>query len=131
MDCAALVKTAADRFDEGDDAAFAACFNAAVTVYAEPALSGPPIVRSRPELEAWIARARDGHPGLEVTISDCEPRGVGAVCDAIVIGGKAPADVWRLALAVRVADGEIVEVRAFWGRDAAAEWLCNFSVIVF
>src|SRR3954464_14254900 len=116
MDCAALVKTAADRFDEGDDAAFAACFHDAVTVYAEPALSGPPIVRSRPELEAWIARARDGHPGLEVTISDYEPRGVGAVCETTVMGAQPPPGVWRLPLPFRFADGEIVEVRAFWGR---------------
>jgi hypothetical protein len=126
MDCAALVKTAADRFDEGDDAAFAACFHDAVTVYAEPALPGPPIVRSRPELEDWIARARDGHPGLDVTISDCEPYGAGAVCDAIVVGGEAPADVWRLALAVRVAGREIAEVRAFWSRDSAIAWLVEF-----
>lgn len=127
MDCAALVKTATDRFDEGDDAAFAACFHDAVTVYAEPSLSSPPIVRSRLELEGWIARGRDAHPGLDVTISDCQPHGAGAVCDAIVVGGEAPADVWRLALAVRAADGEIGEVRAFRARDSAIEWLDKFE----
>lgn len=126
MDCAALVKTAADRFVEGDDAAFAACFHDAVAVYAEPALAAAPIVNSRAELAGWIARARDAHGGLDVMISDCQQHGSGAVCDAIIVSGEAPADVWRLALAVRVADHEIAEVRAFWARDAAIEWLREF-----
>jgi hypothetical protein len=127
MDCAALVRRAAAHFVEADDAAFLECFHEAVTVYAEPALAGRAVVTSRAQLEDWIAGARNGHPGLDVTISDCKTLGIGAVCDAIVVGGEAPADVWRVTLAVRAEAGEIAEVRAFWAREAATEWLVKFQ----
>jgi hypothetical protein len=37
-----------------------------------------------------------------------------------------PDEVWRVALAVCVADGLIREVRAFWSLDAAKNWVLEF-----
>jgi ketosteroid isomerase-like protein len=120
MVCEALVREAVARFEEGDDEAFVACFDRAVTIYSEPELSGKPIIRSREELAARLESARRRRPGASVTLRNVEPRGDGVVADAII---TAPADgpeiAWRLALAIRVAGESISEVRPFWQRDAA------------
>jgi hypothetical protein len=122
----ALVQSAAERFLEGADASFLACFHADAEVYWEPAVSRQPIVSSRAALEAWLVRIREEHPQLNATVTEPTAHDNGAVCDVIVTQAVVPEEVWRVALAVWVTDDLIREVRAFWSRDAAVEWVLRF-----
>jgi hypothetical protein len=123
---AALVQTAAERFVEGADASFLACFHEDAEVYWEPAVSRQPIVSSRAALEAWLGRIRDEHPNLNVTVTQPTEHGGGAVCEVIVTRDAAPDEVWRVALGVCTSDGLIRQVRAFWTREAAIDWVARF-----
>ena len=120
MDCEALVREAAARFEAGDDDAFVAYFDRAVKIYKEPELSDKPVIHSRDELAAGLERARRRRPGASVTLCNVEAHGDGVVADAIV---TAPAEgdevAWRVALAIRVSGDTISEIRPFWQRDAA------------
>jgi hypothetical protein len=127
VDAAALVRTAAERFVEGADAPFISCFHEGVTAHREPAVDARPVISSRDELAVWVERARKAQPGLQVTVNDVEPIGAGAVCEAIVVGRDPAPDVWRVALAARVKNDLIYEVRAFWAREAAERWLLIFG----
>jgi hypothetical protein len=122
---AALVRTAAERFAKGADAPFLACFDERVEVYSEGAVSSRPIVSSRTELGEWLRRLRKDHPRLNVTVTEPAEHGKGAVCDLILIRDVGPAEVWRLALGVFALDGLILEVRAFWSRERAEEWVAE------
>jgi hypothetical protein len=122
-----LVQSAAERFLEGADAPFLACFHADAEVYWEPAVSRQPIVRSRDALEAWLGRIREQHPHLKATVTEPVEHGNGAVCDVIVLQDVVPDEVWRVALAVCVSEGLIREVRAFWSREAAEAWVVGFQ----
>jgi hypothetical protein len=126
VDPVALVKTAASRFVEGAHEPFVECFDPAVQVYGEPAVSGGPVISSRAELEAWLTHARSELSGLDVSVIGVARAGSGAVCEAIVVGGERSPDVWRVALGAAVSDDHICEVRAFWGRAAAVDWLVAF-----
>jgi ketosteroid isomerase-like protein len=127
MDCTALVREAAARFEKGDDQAFVACFDPAVKIYSEPELSGVPVIRSREELATRLESARGRRPGASVSLRNVEAHGDGVVAEAIIVvpaGGDELA--WRLALAIRVAGESISEVRSFWRRDAALAALGSF-----
>lgn len=123
MDCVELVGRAASCFARDADASCLACFRADVTVYAQPGRAVRPIARSRAELEQLLVRTRRRYPDLTVHVSDVEGHAGGVTCDVIVESGGASPDVWRFALAVGCGDDLIGEVRSFWERDAAAEWL--------
>ena len=127
MQPAALVQTAAERFLEGADASFLDCFHEDAEVWWEPAVSREPIVSSRASLEAWLSRIRADHPRLEATITQPVEHGNGAVCEVVVTQGSAPDEVWRVALAVCVSGGLIREIRAFWSRQAATDWVLGFE----
>jgi hypothetical protein len=123
---AALAQTAAERFVGGADAPFLACFDEQAEVYWEPAVAQRPIVSSRDSLAAWLARIRQDHPHLNVSTTEPIEHGSGAVLEVIVTRGDEPEEVWRVALAVCCEDELIREVRAFWSRDAAVEWVVGF-----
>lgn len=89
-------------------------------------MSRLPVVSSRAELEAWLGRVRAEFPALTVTCSEAEEHGNGAVCELIVTQEVAPQEVWRVVLAIRVEDHLIREVRTFWGREPATDWLAAF-----
>lgn len=126
MKSAELVQTAAKRFLEGADAAFLACFSEDAEVFWEPAVSRRPIVSSRAALGAWLSRLREDHPRLNATVTEPYDHGSGAVCEVIVTQDVVPDEVWRVALAVCIADGLICQVRAFWSPDAARNWVLEF-----
>lgn len=126
MQPAALVQSAAKRFLEGADASFLACFHEDVEVYWEPAVSRRPIVSSHAALGGWLARLREEHPQLNAVITEPEEHGNGAVCEVILTQEAVPDEVWRVALAVCVRGDLIREVRAFWSRDAAVDWVAGF-----
>jgi hypothetical protein len=123
---AVLAQTAAERFLEGADAPFLACFDEGVEIYWEPAVAQRPIVSSRTSLAGWLARLRENHPGLDVTLTPAVDHGSGAVLEAIVTRDSEPKEVWRVALAVCVKEDQICQVRAFWSREAAEEWVAEF-----
>jgi hypothetical protein len=124
---AALVQTAAERFLEGADAAFLACFDEDAEIYWEPAVSQRPIVSSRAALGAWLSRLREDHPRLQATVTKPYEYGSGAVCEVIVTQDEVPDEVWRVALAACVTDGLIKQVRAFWSPEAARNWVLEFK----
>jgi hypothetical protein len=124
VDPAALVDTAAQRFIDGADAPFLSCFNDDAKVYWEPTVARNPIVSSRAALGEWLARLRRDHPQLTASMAKPTAHGERAVVCELVIDADA-AGVWRVALAVVTTDDLISEVRAFWGRDAAVEWLAQ------
>lgn len=105
---------------------FLACFDEQVEVYWEPAISQQPIVRSRASLEAWLSHLRETHPRLDVCVTEPTEHANGAVLDAIVTRDHDPQEVWRVALAVCVRGNLICELRAFWSRDAAVDWVAKF-----
>ena len=119
MGPAALVREAAARFIEGDDARFAECFDPAVTVYGEPEVANTPVVASRAELTEFIARVRASQPDLSVTLGEVSEEGTGVVAETMIV----TEDVWRLALAVCVSDELICDVHAFRDPRAAVSWL--------
>jgi hypothetical protein len=123
VDPAVLANTAAERFVEGADASFLDCFRDDVAVYWEPALAQRPIVSSRDALAGWLDRTRDPRERLKITITEAERCGDGAICEVIIVQDVVPQEVWRIALAVCVDKREIREVRAFWARASAEEWL--------
>ena len=125
MDPAALANTAAQRFLDGAEAPFLACFDEHVQVYWEPALGQRPIVSSRDALKGWLDRTRDPRAQLTITITDAEQCGDGAICEVIIVQDVVPQEAWRIALAVCVGGEEINEVRAFWARPSAEAWLAN------
>lgn len=125
MDPAALVNSAAQRFIDNAQASFLDCFREDVVVCWEPALGQRPIVSSRDALEAWLERTREGRERLTITVTDAERRGNGALCEVIIVQDVVPQEVWRIALAVCVSDQRISEVRAFWARSSAEEWLAG------
>ena len=122
MDPAALANTAAQRFSEGAEASFLDCFAAGVAVYWEPALAQRPIVDSRAGLEGWLDRTRGPRGRMDITVTEAEKCGDGAVCEVIIVQDVVPQEVWRIALAMCVSDAKIREVRAFWARETAIEW---------
>jgi hypothetical protein len=95
-------------------------------VFWEPAVSDRPVVESRRALEAWLRRLRKNQPALNVSVTEPTEHGDGAVLEAIVTRGADPQEVWRVALAVCVKDDLICQVRAFWSRDAAEDWVTKF-----
>jgi hypothetical protein len=111
---------------KGADAPFLACFDEAVELYGEPALSKRPIVSSRAELGDWLVRIREQHPRLDITLTEPTEHGKGAVCELIVMRDADPSDVWRVALGVCVMGDRIREVRAFWSHEAAVDWVAKF-----
>jgi hypothetical protein len=121
-----LAQTAAERFVEGADAPFLACFDENVVVYREPAISKRPVVSSRAELGLWLTRLRAEQPRLDITLTEPTEHGKGAVCELIVVREAHPSDVWRVALGVCVMDDLIREVRAFWSMQAALDWVAKF-----
>jgi hypothetical protein len=123
VDPAALANTAAQRFLDDAEASFLDCFDAGVAIYWEPALAQRPIVSSREALQEWLDRTREPRARLKLTVTEAEPCGCGAVCEIIIVQEIVPQEVWRIALAVCVEDGFIREVRAFWARETAVEWL--------
>jgi hypothetical protein len=58
-------------------------------------------------------------------VTEAQQCGDGAVCELIIEQDVVPPEVWRIALAVCVSAEKIREVRAFWAREAAVEWLVN------
>lgn len=126
MDPAAFVNTAAQRFLDGAEASFFECFDADVAVYWEPALEAQrPILGSREALKDWLERTREPRSHTTLTVTEAQQCGDGAVCELIVVQDAVPQEVWRIALAVCVSDARIREVRAFWAREAAVEWLLD------
>jgi hypothetical protein len=123
----ALAQTAAERFLKGADAPFLACFDPSVDLYWEPAVSERPIVSSRAALERWLADVRAANPRLQVAVTEPTEHGNGAVLEAIITRDAEPKEVWRVALAVCVADELICQVRAFWSRAAAIAWVARFQ----
>jgi hypothetical protein len=95
-------------------------------VHWEPAVSKRPLVSSRAELGDWIGQIREDHPRLDIAVAEPTEHGKGAVCDLIVVRDPGPSEVWRVALGVEVVDGLIREVRAFWAREAAEDWVRKF-----
>lgn len=118
MDLTARVTEAAGHFDRGDYDDFAACFHPRVTVYGEAELARAPLARSREEWRALALRWRDVDPEASVALEHLAQRDGGVVADAIVMGAS-DSGGWRLALAIRFADGLISEIRPFWQRDSA------------
>jgi hypothetical protein len=118
---------AAERFLQGDDASFLACFHEDVAIYGEPAVARRPIVSSRAALAAWLRGLREEHPRLNASVTEPADHGNGAVCEIIVTRNAVPEEVWRVALAVCVSGDLIREVRAFWSREAAVEWVADFQ----
>ena len=127
MDPAALANTAAQRFlaGAGADASFFDCFEPDVAIYWEPALAQRPILGSRDALKDWLERTREPRAQLTLTVTDAQQCGDGAVCELIIEQDVVPQEVWRIALAVCVSAEKIREVRAFWARESAVEWLVN------
>jgi hypothetical protein len=123
VDPAALANTAAQRFLDGAEASFLDCFDEGVAVYWEPALAQRPIVSSREALETWLDRTRDPRERLKVSVTEAERCGDGAICEVIIVQDFVPQEVWRIALAVCVRGQQICEVRAFWARSSAEDWL--------
>jgi ketosteroid isomerase-like protein len=120
LDEVSLVGEAVDRFRAADDAAFVACFHEDVCICSEPHLSSEPLARGRGELRAWCERLRRHWGQIWVEVTAIEQVGDGVVADALVIADDHPdAGGWHLALAIRFADGTIVEVRPFWQRESA------------
>lgn len=109
----------------GAEASFLDCFDEAVTVYWEPALAQRPIVSSRDALKDWLNRIREPRKRLKITVTEAEPCGDGAICEVIIMQDLVPQEVWRIALAVCADRQQINEVRAFWARASAEEWLTN------
>jgi hypothetical protein len=105
-----------------------ACFHEDAELYWEPAVSRRPLVRSRAALEAWLSRLRHERPRLGATLTDIQEHGNGVVCELIVTeDADAPADVWRVALGACFADDRIRQVRAFWSREAAVDWVVGLK----
>jgi hypothetical protein len=125
VDPAALANTAAQRFLDGAEASFFDCFEADVAIYWEPALAKRPILGSRDALKDWLERTREPRSHVTLTVTEAQQCGDGAVCELIIEQAVAPQEVWRLALAVCVSEDKIREVRAFWAREAAVEWLTD------
>ena len=126
VDPAALANTAAQRFLEGAEASFFDCFDADVAVYWEPAVVAErPILGSREALKDWLEHTREQRSHTTLTVTEAQQVGDGAVCELIVVQDAVPQEVWRIALAVCVSDAKIREVRAFWAREAAVEWLVD------
>jgi hypothetical protein len=123
VDPAALANTAAQRFLEDAEASFLDCFDAGVEIYWEPALAQRPILSSREALQGWLERTRESRARMKVTVTEAETCGAGAVCEVIIVQDFVPQEVWRIALAVCVSDHVIREVRAFWARETAVDWL--------
>lgn len=123
MDPAALTNTAAQRFLDGAEASFFDCFEPDVAVYWEPALAQRPILGSRDALKDWLERTSEPRSKLALTVTEAQQCGGGAVCELIIEQDVVPQEVWRIALAVCVSSAKIREVRAFWAREAAVEWL--------
>jgi hypothetical protein len=96
-----------------------------VAVYWEPALAQRPIVSSRLALRGWLDRTREPRERLSITVTDAEPCGRGALCEVIIVQDVVPQEVWRIALAVCVSGQQISQVRAFWARSSAEEWLVD------
>ena len=124
---AGLVQSAAERFLEGADESFLACFHEDAAVYWEPAVSRQPIVSSRAALAEWLGRLREEHPRLNVSVTEPVDCGPGAVCEVVVTQDVVPDEVWRVAVAVCLTDDRIREVRAFWSTEAAKHWVADFQ----
>jgi hypothetical protein len=123
VDPAALANTAAQRFLDGAEASFFDCFENDVEVYWEPALAQRPILGSRDALKGWLERTREPRSHVALTVTEAQQCGDGAVCELIIEQPVVPQEVWRIALAVCVSGDKIREVRAFWARETAVEWL--------
>jgi hypothetical protein len=73
-----------------------------------------------------LSRLREDHPNLKAAVTEPYEHGSGAVWEVIVTQDVVPDEVWRVALAVCVADELIREVRAFWSLEAARTWVLEF-----
>ena len=120
MDQIAVVGEAVARFQAADDAAFVGCFHEDARVFKEPHLGTDALARGRAELRAWVDRVRRQWGNVSLEVTKAEQRGDGVLADAFVMASHEPdAGAWRVALAIRVRDGLIHEVRPFWQRESA------------
>jgi hypothetical protein len=111
-----------------DHAQFVACFHEKLAVYNEPELSTRPVIRSRSQLETWLAGKGKRLEHVSVRLvgltQDCSNA---VVTEAIIVGGGEMPEAWRLTIAARTEDDLIREVRAFRDRDAALGWVGSFG----
>jgi hypothetical protein len=111
-----------------DHAQFVACFHEKLAVYNEPELSTSPVIRSRSQLETWLAARRERLENVSVRlIGLTQDHSTAVVTEAIIVGDGDMPEAWRLTIAARTEDDLIREVRAFRDRGAALGWVASFG----
>jgi len=111
-----------------DHAQFVACFHEKLAVYNEPELSMSPVIRSRSQLETWLAGKGKRLENVSVRLVGLTQDGASTVVtEAIIVGDGDMPEAWRLTIAARIEDDLIREVRAFRDRAAALGWVIGFE----
>ena len=111
-----------------DHAQFVACFHEKLAVYNEPELSKRAVIRSRSQLETWLAGKGERLEQVSVRLVGLtQDRANTVVTEAIIVGDGDMHEAWRLTIAARTEDELIREVRAFRDRDAAHAWVASFG----
>lgn len=108
---ARLVEQAIDRFNAGDDEAFARSFAPDATVWADTELAPTCVLSGRNEIAAWCREARSRWSAVRFSRGELIDHGAGAYVELDVISdAEGGGGAWRLSIGVFVQHGLVTEV---------------------